>query len=72
MSKEVMAECLEEATRCWHGNAVGETTETLLTSSLALREDKLAIATIAAALYQERMRHKEPVESNISPTRYRW
>ena len=62
MSKEVMAECLEEAINVW-AVAVSRVHQEYDLS------DSGALATIAVALYQERMRHVE-AKSHVSATSY--
>ena len=61
MSVALMAECLEEAAALWLSN--GEVMD------VGVEADKQPIATIAAALYQERMRREgmSPYEFEISP-----
>ena len=74
MSSEIMAACLEEATVAWFtlmGNRdyiwsdVDDYDE-------AHESDKQAVATLAAALYQERMKHAVPVVSHaeLEPPSY--
>ena len=53
MSKEVMAECLEEAIDIWAA------TMSPLHQEFQLA-DSAYLVTIAVALYQERMRHQTP------------
>ena len=63
MSREIMAACLEEATSVWFG-LMGNTDyiwSEMDDPLVAHDSDKQSIATIAVALYQERMRETNPV-----------
>lgn len=61
MSKEIMAECLEEAGALVNAKWGGYLTESPGDEAVAVAVHRQAIATIAVALYQERMKDSKIV-----------